>query len=106
MTGIPQTCNIKSSIVTENTLPRSKSSFVTLCQVCGWYGYPQEKIIIEFEGIRSEGQGGFVDIFTEYDYETETGEKGNKHIHKYDLKLVQESLDLALRMRNCAGSCQ
>jgi hypothetical protein len=100
MTGIPQTCNIKSSIVTENTLPRSKSSFVTLCQVCGWYGYPQEKIIIEFEGIRSEGQGGFVDIFTEYDYDTETN-----HIHKYDPIKVQEAVDFALKMRN-RGSCQ
>jgi hypothetical protein len=93
------------NIVTEDTLPRRDSSYVRCCQVCSWYGYPHEKIIIEFEGIRTEEEDGFVDKFTEYDYDTETGQKRNKHIHKYNLKLVQESLDLVLKMRN-VGNCQ
>jgi hypothetical protein len=86
--------------MTEDILPRSERSCVTFCQVCGWYGYPQEKIIIEFEGIRPEDKDGFVDIFSEYDYDTKT-----KHIHKYDPIKVQEAVDFALEMRNC-GSCQ
>jgi hypothetical protein len=105
MSSIPQIANIKSSTVTENRLPRSEGSSVTFCQVCSWYGYPQEKIIRDFEGIRPEDEDGFIYKFTEYDYNTDTGEKRTKHIHKYNLKLVQESLDIALKMRN-DGSCQ
>ena len=67
MSSIPQIANIKSSVVTENTLPRSESSYVTFCQVCSWYGYPQEKIIRELEGFRSEEEDGFAYKFTEYD---------------------------------------
>ena len=91
--------------VTEDTLPRRDSSCVTFCQVCSWYGYQGEKIIIEFEGIRPGDDDGFAYKFTEYDYDPETGNKGTKHIHKYNPKLVQESLDLALKMRN-GRSCQ
>jgi hypothetical protein len=77
-----------------------RSSYVTSCQVCAWYGYPREKIVIDFEDIRPEQEDGFVYIFTEYDYDSGTGEKGTKHIHKYHPKLVQEYVDLALKMRN------
>jgi hypothetical protein len=72
--------------------------------VCGWYGYPHEKIIVEFEGIRSEEDDGYVDAFAEFDYET-AGEKRTKHIHKYNPRLVQERLDLALKIRNGGRSC-
>ena len=99
MSGISQFDNIKSSVVTEDTLHRTGSSYVTFCQVCGWYGYPYEKIVVEFEGIRSEEEDGFVDKFTEYNYNTE-GRKTTKHIHKYDSKLVQELVKLALELRN------
>jgi hypothetical protein len=96
MSSIPQIATIKTSIVTEDTLPLS----VTFCQVCGWYGYPFEKIIVEFEGIRPEDEDGFVDKFTEYDYDTETGQKKTKHIHKYDPELVQEAVDATLKIRD------
>jgi hypothetical protein len=89
-----------ANILDENTSPQTGSSYITFCQVCGWYGYPHEKIIIEFEGIRPEDEDGFVDIFTEYDYDTETAEKGNKHIHKYDPELIQEAVDAALKIRD------
>jgi hypothetical protein len=95
VSSIPQIANIKSSIVTDDSPLLHESSYVIFCQVCRWYGYAQEKIIIEFEGIRSEDEDGFVDIFTEYEYDTETGEKGTKHIHKYDPKLVQKAVDFA-----------
>lgn len=94
-----------TDILDYKTSPQTGSSYVTVCQVCAWYGYPQEKIIVEFEGVRSEDEEGFIDIFTEYNYYTETGEKGNKHIHRYDPKLVQECLDLALKIRNGGRSC-
>jgi hypothetical protein len=103
MSSMPRIANTRSSIVTEDRPSRTESIYVTFCQVCSWYGYPQEKIIIEFEGIRPEDEDGFVDVFTEYDYDTETGEKGNRHIHKYHLKLVQEAVDFALKVRNGNG---
>jgi hypothetical protein len=93
-----------TDIPDEKTSPQTGSSYVTFCQVCGWYGYPHEKIIVEFEGIRSEEEDGYVDIFTEFDYET-AGEKRTKHIHKYNPRLVQECLDFALKIRNGGRSC-
>lgn len=89
-----------ANILDEKTSPQTGSSYITFCQVCGWYGYPYEKIVVEFEGIRSEEEDGFVDKFTEYNYDAETGQKGTRHIHKYDAKLVQEALNIVLRMRN------
>ena len=101
MTGISPIESIKGSVVTKEP----QSCYVTYCRVCEWYGYPFEKIIREFEGFRSEEEDGFVDKFTEYDYDTETGQKRNKHIHKYIPKLVDEAVNFALKMRN-EGSCQ
>jgi hypothetical protein len=100
MSGISHIGNIKGSVFTKESLLQQRGCYVTYCQVCGWYGYPQEKILVEFEGIRAEEEDGFVDKFTEYDYDTIAGEKGTKHIHKYDLKLVQEAVDFALKMRD------
>src|SRR5919202_1473197 len=96
MTGISQIGNIKNSVITGKADPKWKSESTTFCQVCSWYGYPHEKIIREFEGIRPEDEDGFIEKFAEYDYDTERGEKGNKHIHKYNPELVQELVDLAV----------
>lgn len=103
MSSIKQTCNIKSSNKEDN--PQSKISRVTFCQVCGWYGYPFEKIIREFEGFRSEDEDGFAYKFTEYDYDVETGQKGTKHIHKSDPNVVQEAVEFVLKTR-IGESCQ
>jgi hypothetical protein len=100
MTGISQIGNIKGSVAIKESVLEPRNSYITFCQVCSWYGYPREKIIIEFEGFRHEEEDGFVDKFTEYNYDAETGQKGTKHIHKYDPKLVQEAVDFALRTRN------
>ena len=101
MTGISQVDIIKNSVISW----KIGSSDVTSCQICEWYGYPQENIIVEFEGIRPENEDGYIDIFTEYDYNPKTREKGAKHIHKYNPELFQELVDLALKIRN-DGGCQ
>jgi hypothetical protein len=90
--------NINGIVDHKKTSPGS--SYVTFCQVCGWYGYPHEKIIVEFEGIRPEDEDGFIDKFTEYDYDAEVEQKKAKHIHKCNPELVQELVDLALELRN------
>jgi hypothetical protein len=105
MTGISQVDIIKNSGIAVNSHSQWKSGYVTVCQICGWYGYPEENIVVEFEGIRPEDEDGFVDKFTEYDNDTETAKKGTKHIHKYDPQLVKEAVDLALKMRT-DGGCQ
>jgi hypothetical protein len=76
-----------ANILDEKTSPQTGSSYIAFCQICGWYGYPQEKILVEFEGIRPEDEDGFIDKFTEYDYDAEVG---------YSPELVQELVDLAL----------
>jgi hypothetical protein len=101
MTGISQVDIIKNSVISG----KIDNSYVAFCQICGWYGYPQEKTLVEFKGIRPEDEDGYIEVFTEYDYDTETGQKGNLHIHKYHLKLVHEAVELALKMRN-DGGCQ
>jgi hypothetical protein len=100
MTDILQVDNIKGSIITNESLLQPRGCYVTYCQVCEWYGYPLEKIIRQFEDIRPEQEDGFVDKFTEYNYDTETGQRGTKHVHKYDPTLIQELVDLALKIRN------
>lgn len=76
------------------------NNYVTNCQICGWYGYPDEKITIEFEGIRPEDEDGFVDKFTEYNYVPQVGAKRIKHVHKCNPKFVQKLVDLVLKIRN------
>jgi hypothetical protein len=95
---------LKNCALDEKTSPQTGSGYITVCQICGWYGYPQENIILEFVGIRPENEDGYIDIFTEYNYNTETGEKGSKHIHKYNPKLVQEAADAALKIRDGGNS--
>jgi len=74
-------------------LNQSSSSYVTYCQVCGWYGYPYEKIV-EFEGFRSEIEEGFAVKFTEYNYDIAPEGNRLKHKHKHNPKLVQKLLTL------------
>jgi hypothetical protein len=99
MSIIKQIYDIKGSAVTKESGPRLGSRYITHCQLCGWYGYPFEKIILDFEGFRPEEEDGFAYKFTEYDAAT-IGERRIKHIHKYDPILVQEAIAFALRMRN------
>jgi hypothetical protein len=47
--------NKHSVNIDDRTLNLQKiSSYVTNCQICEWYGFPDEKILVEFEGFRSE----------------------------------------------------
>ena len=106
MSSIPQLSSIKSSVISADKLPRIESSFVTFCQVRDWYGYPQEKIIREFEGFRSEEEDGIAYKFTEYDHvAAKTEEKRSIHKHKYNHNLVQQVVDFTLKMRNYGGNC-
>ncbi|HZA06618.1 MAG TPA: hypothetical protein VE619_02845 [Nitrososphaeraceae archaeon] len=98
MSGISHIDTIKSSVVNEKAGLKPGSSYITYCQVYEWYGYPFEKVIVVFEGSRTEEEEGFAYKFSEYDYDASAlGEKKRaEHKHKYNPKLVQEFVDLAI----------
>ena len=66
------------------------------CDLCAMNGYANEKVIFQLKGLRSENQDGFIYKFTTYDYKL-SGEKRTQHTHKYNLKLIHELVDLALK---------
>ena len=48
------------------------------CHVCAHNGFTDEKVVLEFEGFRSEHEDGFIFKFTVYDYPNQ----GRIHLHK------------------------
>jgi hypothetical protein len=52
------------------------------CDVCEFNGYPNEKVVYYYEGLRSEEEEGFITKFTVYDYPTLFS-----HVHKHNRKL-------------------
>jgi hypothetical protein len=67
------------------------------CDVCDFNGFPNQKVIYQFEGLRPEDEDGFIYKFTEYDYCYPTREKKIKHVHKYNGKLIDQLVGLALK---------
>jgi hypothetical protein len=73
---------------------RSEGDYI-FCDQCSWYGFPNEKIIRVFHGLRSESQDGFIYSYTEYDYDP-SGKSKIIHIHKYNSKIIEEQVRIAL----------
>jgi hypothetical protein len=93
--------NKHSVNIDDRTLNLQKiCSYVTNCQICEWYGFQDEKILVKFEGVCPEDEDGFVEKFTEYNYDPRLGAKRIKHVHKCNIKLLQEHVDIALQIRN------
>jgi hypothetical protein len=65
------------------------------CDQCGWNGFPNEKIVRIFHGLRSENQDGFIYRYTESDYGP-LGKSKFIHIHKYNPKIIEEQVRIAL----------
>jgi hypothetical protein len=68
----------------------------SFCDVCDFNGYPDEKVIFQFEGFRSEDKDGFIYKFRVYDYYPARKRK-IKHVHKCNLKLIDKLVSLALK---------
>jgi hypothetical protein len=66
------------------------------CDLCKLNGFPNQKVIYKFEGLRPEEQDGFIYKFTIYEHNP-TGEKRTKHIHKYNQNLIDVLVRLALK---------
>lgn len=63
------------------------------CEVCEFNGYPNEKVVYHYEGLRSEDEEGFITRFVVYDYPVQTKKI---HEHKYNEKLINKLVKLAL----------
>src|SRR5215210_5342445 len=79
----------------QKSIQRSTTQDYTFCDQCAWNGFPNEKIVRIFHGLRPEDEDGFIYRFTEYDYDPL--DKSNiKHVHKYDQKIIDEHVRIAL----------
>ena len=65
------------------------------CDQCAWNGFPNEKIVRLFHGLRPECEDGFIYRYTEYDYDP-SGKGKIIHVHKYDQKIIDEQVRIAL----------
>ena len=65
------------------------------CDQCAWNGFPNEKIVRVFHGLRPEYEDGFIYRYSEYDYDP-LGKSKIIHVHKYDQKIIDEQVRIAL----------
>ena len=65
------------------------------CDQCAWNGFPNEKIVRDFHGLRPEYEDGFIYRYTEYDYDP-SGKSKIIHVHKYNPKIIDEQVRIAL----------
>jgi hypothetical protein len=65
------------------------------CDQCAWNGFPYEKIVRVFHGLRPDYEDGFIYRYTEYDYDP-VGKSRIIHVHKYDQKIIDEQVRIAL----------
>jgi hypothetical protein len=71
------------------------SEVYIFCDQSVWNGFPNEKIVRFFHGLRPEDEDGFIYDYTEYDYDPL--DKGKiEHVHKYDQKIIDEQVRIAL----------
>jgi hypothetical protein len=69
--------------------------YYIFCDQCEWNGFSNEKIVRIFHGLRLEDEDGFIYRYTEYDYDP-SGKSNIKHVHKYDQKIIDEQVRIAL----------
>ena len=44
-----------------------------LCDICEFNGYPNEKVVYQYKGQKSEDEEGFITRFSVYDYPIQDG---------------------------------
>ena len=66
------------------------------CDVCTFNGYPNEKVVYRYEGLRSEDEEGFIYKITEYEYEYPLQQRRIIHVHKWNDDLVNRLVNQSL----------
>jgi hypothetical protein len=90
----------KDTLADNNIKDLHDSPKYVYCDLCAMNGYANEKVSVEFEGFRSEYEDGFIYKFTVYDYYYPARE----HIHKCNLKLIDELVGLPLKQTEVTAS--
>lgn len=65
----------------------------SFCEICESNGYPNEKVVYHYQGMRSEDEEGFITRFTVYDYPIQAGKI---HVHKYNDELINRLVNKSL----------
>jgi hypothetical protein len=84
-----------TNIFSEDTDKHFDVEDYNFCDQCACNGFPNEKIIRLFHGLRPECEDGFIYRYTEYDYDP-SGKSRIIHVHKYDQKIIDEQVRIAL----------
>ena len=69
--------------------------YYIFCDQCAWNGFPNEKIVRLFHGLRPEYEDGFIYRYTEYDFDP-VSKSRIIHVHKYNPKIIDEQVRIAL----------
>ena len=84
----------------------------TLCDICAFNGYPNEKVVYRHEGLRSEDEEGVIIRFSVYDYPIVAGKihAGKIHAHKSNDELINRLVNQSLcntedTYYDCCGGC-
>ena len=64
-----------------------------LCDICEFNGYPNEKVVYQYKGQRSEDEEGFITRFSVYDYPIQAGKF---HVHKWNDELINRLVNQSL----------
>jgi hypothetical protein len=65
------------------------------CHICAFNGFADEKVVLEFEGFRSEDEDGFIFKFTVYD-----PNQGRIHHHKA-LSVLEVNSSICRHCNDC-----
>jgi hypothetical protein len=68
-----------------------RSRKYSFCDLCELNGFPNEKVVFEFQGLRSENEDGFIYKFSTYEYPLSAHRK-IRHIHVFNRKQVRKNL--------------
>ena len=62
-----------------------------ICEQCEWNGVPDQKIVMDYLGIRPVDEFGFIYIYEIYDY---SGSGAKKiHRHRFDPELIDQQVN-------------
>jgi hypothetical protein len=81
--------------LSDDYLCNDEGTSSSACDICEFNGFPNERVVYQCEGLRSEDEDGFIYKYNLYDYPAAEGKK-IKHVHKYNRRLIDELVDVVL----------
>ncbi|HEY6885451.1 MAG TPA: hypothetical protein VI278_15565 [Nitrososphaeraceae archaeon] len=84
---------ISHILIKDKDKPSVSDRSYILCDICEFHGYPNEKVVYRYEGLRSEDQEGFIIRFAVYDYPVQSGKI---HVHRWNDELINRLVNQSL----------